>query len=74
MIQLGTVFLLFKGIFWDSILSQTRTSEMLTGAESAGQFDRLLPAVLMHDEAPNATRLAWVLGESRTAHTCMGCL
>ena len=65
-IQLGTVFLLFmSGIFWD--LNTVAEAHLRGGLLVLNPLANLIDCyrqVLMRDEAPNAIRLAWVLGES----------
>ena len=65
-IQLGTVFLLFmSGIFWD--LNTIADAHLRDGLLVLNPLANLIDCyrqVLMLDEAPNAIRLAWVLGES----------
>ena len=65
-IQLGTVFLLFmSGIFWDlNTIADTRLRDGLLVLNPMANLIDCYRQVLMLDEAPNAIRLAWVLGES----------
>ena len=65
-IQLGTVFLLFmSGIFWDlNTIADARLRDGLLMVNPLANLIDCYRQVLMLGEAPEAIRLAWVLGES----------